>query len=297
MAREKKLIIGAVNITIQPHTPERYLELMKAVYRLRKPANISGDQFGLLAGMHKLARDQEEPGPITGDIFRYTDINRNAQWFNTDTNDFADDDDVEGINIPENLKPNSSRFSYIFFPDQHLIFYEGYYDGNSFGPANAERFFTRLLNADEIAEDFGRVEVTHVPERNTLESAIRLRQKEKIMMMVKRPNPDDHAETERRVMERMRARNVEKFEQSYKAVSGQSIEMDDELETMAHISARNGSFYLKGKDENNRPVEYSTKEHPMTVTHYYDPDSESAFALLERVCLDLKDRLIEWIRR
>ncbi len=27
MAREKKLVVGAVNITIQPHSPQKYLEL------------------------------------------------------------------------------------------------------------------------------------------------------------------------------------------------------------------------------------------------------------------------------
>lgn len=297
MAREKKLVVGAVNITIQPHTPQKYLELFRDVYKLKKPVNISGDQFGLLAVLYKLDREQKEPGPITGDIFKYTDINKNAQWFNTETNNFASDDDVDGINIPENLKPNSTRFSYIFFPEQHLFFYEAYYDGNTFGPTNAERFIDRLLNVDEIVKKYGKVDVTHIPEVNALSDAFNLPVKEKIEMVVKRPNPDDHAKAERKVMERMRARNVGVFEQTLKSVPGQSIKIDKDLETMAHISAKNGSFMLKGKDHNHKTVEISTREHPLKITEYYDPDIESAFELFARITISMKDTIAEWFRR
>jgi len=297
MAREKKLIVGAINITIQPHTPQKYLELFKDTYKLKNTVNISGDQYGLLANMHKVDRDQDEPGPITGDIFKFTNIDKNAQWFNVSTNDFASEDDVDAVNIPENLKPNSSRFSYIFFPEQHLLFYEGYYDGNSFGPSNAERFISRLFNVDSIVEKYGKVDVTHVPEANALSEALKLPFKERIEMVVKTPNPDNHAEAERRVMQRMRAQNVETFEQKFKAVQGESIEMDNDLETMAHISAKNGSFFIKGKDHNFKPIEFSTIKHPLKITEYYDPDVESAFELFLRVASSMKDVVTEWFRR
>lgn len=297
MAREKKLIVGAINITIQPHTPQKYLELFKDTFKLKNTVNISGDHYGLLANMYKVDREQGELGPITGDIFKFTNIDKNAQWFNVSTNDFASADDVDSVNIPDNLKPNSSRFSYIFFPEQHLLFYEGYYDGNSFGPSNAERFISRLFNVESIIEKFGKVDVTHVPEVNALTEALKLPFKERIEMVVKTPNPDNHADAERRVMARMRAQNVEKFEQKFKAVQGQSIEMDEDLKTMAHISAKNGSFYIKGKDSNLKPIEFSTIKHPLKITEYYDPDVESAFELFLRVASSMKDVVTEWFRR
>lgn len=297
MAKEKKLVIGAINITIQPHTPQKYLDLFRDTYKLKKSVKISGDQYGLLVGMFKLNRDQKKLGPIAGDIFRFTNIDPSAKWFNTTTNGFASDDDVDEINIPENLKPNSSRFSYIFYPEQHLLFYEGYYDSNSFGPKNAERFVERLFNVNEIIDKYGKVDVTHVPEKDTLAEAIKLHHKEKIEMTIKRPNPDTFADTERRVLERMQARNVETFEQSYKAIQGDSIEMDEDLETMAFISAKNGNFYIKGKDENFRPIEFSTTKHPLKLIEYYDPNTESAFELLQRRANELKDSITDYFRR
>lgn len=137
MSKDKKIIIGAINITIQPHTPETYISLFRDAYQLKRPANVHGDQFAILSAVYKLERDQKEPGPITGDIFKFTNINLASQWFNIETNDFATEEEVNDVNIPENLKPNTSRFSYIFFPEQHLFFYEGYYDGNTLAPSNA----------------------------------------------------------------------------------------------------------------------------------------------------------------
>tara|TARA_Y100000310_G_scaffold269994_1_gene283563 strand:- start:1135 stop:2028 length:894 start_codon:yes stop_codon:yes gene_type:complete len=297
MAREKKLIVGAINVTMKNHTPERYLELFRDAFKLKTPVNISGDQYGLLANLAKLEKAQKEPGPITGDIFKYTNINNNAQWFNTSTNDFASDDEVGKINIPENLKPNSARFSYLFFPKQHLFFYEGYYDGNSFGPTNAERFVKRLLNTPDLLEKYGVINVTHVPDHDKVVDALKLKHKERIDLMVKRPNPDNHARAERKVMQRMGAMNVESFSQTYKAVQDGSIDVDDDLETMAHISAKNGYFKIKGKDDANKPVAYSTDNYPLQDKSYYDPDVELAFELFSRIANRLKNIISEQFRR
>ncbi|WGO97842.1 DUF4747 family protein [Saccharophagus degradans] len=297
MAKEKKVVIGVLNVTMQPHSPEKYLELFRDTYKLRRPANIAGDSYGLLSAMAKVERYQEEPGPLTGDIFKFTQIDKNADWFDTSANDFASEDQLGKINIPDNLKPNSSRFTYIFYPKEHLFFYEAYYDGNSFGPTNMERFVSRLFQQEEIEKIYGKIDVTHVPAVDTLVDALKIPRKERIDIFVKRPNPDDHAEAERRVMERMNARNIESFEQSYKVVPGQSIEVDEELETMAHIAAKNGSFAIKGKDHRSKPISYSTKQHPYTVTEYYDPDGELVFDLLSTITTQLKSSIAEWFRK
>ena len=60
MAREKKLIVGAINVTMKNHTPERYLELFRDAFKLKTPVNISGDQYGLLANLAKLEKAQKD---------------------------------------------------------------------------------------------------------------------------------------------------------------------------------------------------------------------------------------------
>lgn len=218
-------------------------------------------------------------------------------WFNFETNDFATDEEVAEVAVPDHLKPNSARFSYIFFPDKHLLIYEGYYDGNSLGPNNAVKFFSNLFNQDSVREKFGRVDVTHIPAIDELDKAFSMPRKEKIEMVIKRPNPDDHAKTEQRVMERMKAINVSTYEQTYKAEKGQSIDMDNDLKTMSYISAKNGHFSIKGKGINDRPEEYSTAKHPLIEKEYYDPDVETAFNTFSNISKILKNSISKWFNK
>lgn len=296
MARSKKLQIGVLNITTQPHSAEDYLNIFKEVYKQKTKAQISGDKYGILVGMHKLHRKQSGAGPITGDIFRYTNIDETADWFNTETNDFATDQDLKDISIPKNMKPNSARFSYIFFPQEHLLFYEGYYDGNTLGPRSAEKLFTRLLNIESVLDKYGRVEVTHIPERDALNLALKLPYKERLELTYTAPNPDTFSVAERKFKDRMRRRNVGEIEQTYKAISGQSIEIDQELKNEVKIAAKNGKFKIKGKDSNYKPKEYSTVDHPYIEKDYFDPDIESAFELMCRVTDKMKQNITEWFR-
>lgn len=141
MAREKKIVIGALNIVTQPHSTNTYIDLFKDTNKLRNPVCIAGDQYGMLSGVFKLESNQDKYGPITGDIYKFTNIDKNANWFDTTKNDFANEDDLGEINIPDNLKPNSSKFTYIFFPIQHILFYEAYYDGKTLSSSSAVKFF------------------------------------------------------------------------------------------------------------------------------------------------------------
>ncbi|NVJ65986.1 MAG: DUF4747 family protein [Gammaproteobacteria bacterium] len=296
MAIEKKIVIGAINITMQPHSPKKYHALFRDAYKLKKPVKISGHQYGILSRWHKLNPLETGITPFTGDIFKYTDIDMDGNWFNVLTNGFASESDLEDMVIKEHLKPNSSRFSYIFYPKQHIIFYEGYYDSKTLGPSNAERFFHNLLNQEELNDKYGKVDVTHVPSVDKLQEALKLKQIEKLKFVVNRPNPDDHATAEAEVLERMSQRNVSEFRQEFKAEEGKNIEMDNDLTTMAHISARNGMTFIKGKDLELKTQEFSTKSHPWTLKEYYDSGVELPFTVLARIANSLKDNVVNWFK-
>lgn len=297
MAREKKLQFGAINVTMQPHTPQKYIDLFKAVNKLGSAVHIAGDQYGLLAGVFKVDTGKKYPCPINGDIYRFTNINKNSQWFNTLTNGFATDNEVDGVVIPEYLKPNSTRFSYIFYPEQHLVFYESYFDGNCMGPSKATKFFQNLFSQEVIVKKFGKIEVTHIPDKSELEQALSIPIKEKISFKLTVPNSDSLAKAERLFMKRMNKMNAETFDASYKAKRGLSIELDEDLTQMAYISAKNGSCSIKGRGHDARPVEYTTAKHPFQHTQYYDPDIESAYESFLREATSLKDEVLKWFRK
>lgn len=296
MAREKKIEIAAVNLTIQPHSTQKYIELFRDAFKLGSEVQIYGDEHGILTSMVK-QNSSDEISPLEGDIFKFTKINKDQKWFNISTNEFASDDELTKVNIPDHLKPNSSRFSFIFYPKEHLFFYESYYDGNSLGPSNLHRFLERLFVQDVILEKYGKVELTIVPEINKLEDALKMKVKEKMELMIKRPNPDDQAQAEKDVLERLENWHVSEYEETYKAVSGQSIEVDDELRMKSKIAAKNGTVKIKGKDEAGHPAEYSTVRHPWRKKAYYDPDITRPFQVLASISNQMKNVVQTWFKQ
>jgi hypothetical protein len=293
MARERKIEIGALNITTHPHSPKKYLELFKRTRRLRLIKKIRSDKWGMLTSVNYLNKDKYgKLGPIYGDIYRFTQIDTDGTWFNTQTIDKAEDDDLASISIPQHLKPNSSRFSYIFFPESHIMFYEQYYDGHTFGHSNAATLIDRLFNDQKLEADFGKVDVISIPCMDELEKALGMEKLERLDMKIRRPNPDDQSDAEKEVLKRMNALQVEEQKQEYKAIPGHSIEPDKTLKILAKIAAKFGHVHAKGKDQQSRPVEYTTSKHPWKDKLYYDPVIENAFDMLVVKVLTIKDELI-----
>lgn len=297
MAKDKKVVAGALNITMHPHSPQQYIELLKTASRNKKPVKIYGDQFGLLVGATKLSTSKSTTAtqvePICGDIFKFSDIDFDSEWFNTLTNKFASEGDLENVKLPSNLKPNSSRFSYIFYPKNHILIYEAYYDGNSLAPQNAVRFFENLFKSNSISRKFGKIDVTHEPEADALQKALRMKYKDKITMIINRPNADDLARAERDFLQQLNALNAEKQEIAYKAASSDGLKMTKDLETIARVAARNGEVSVKGKDRENKPQEFSTKKHPLTETEYYNPDASETFSIFSSMAEQIKSEIVK----
>jgi hypothetical protein len=213
---------------------------------------------------------------------------------NIERNDIATIEELNSINIPDNLRPNGNRFSYIFYPDKHMVFYESYYDGFSITPKVVEKFFVNLFALDEIVEKFGEIEVTHFPDYQGLEEALKIPFKRRIEAIFKRPNPDTFAKQEAIFLKRMESKNVKKIEQNFIADKDNSIVVDEELETLSKIAAKNGELTIKGRDHQDRLVEYSTKDTLFTSTEYYDPKEEPlVLHFMYRITMKLKDLLVE----
>ncbi|WP_113905672.1 DUF4747 family protein [Aliidiomarina celeris] len=297
MPREKKLELGAINITMHPHSPIKYVELFKEVKNLRNIQHIHSDKYGMLTSVNYLDKKKGETSPITGDLYRFTNIKVDGQWFNIDTYDKAEEEELGEVKIPKNLKPNSSRFSYLFFPEDHLLFYECYYDGNKLGPTNATKLVDRLFNQQEINDKYGKIEVTHVPCVDALSKALGMKKLEKLDLHITRPNPDDQSDAERKFLKRMNKLKVAEQKQEYKAIPGESIELDEELKTLTNIAAKNGEVSAKGKDELSKPVFYSTSKHPWIDKLYYDPNVESPFDMFVLKAMEVKDEILSWFKR
>ena len=172
------------------------------------------------------------------------------------------------------------------------MFYECYYDGHTLGPSNAVTLMDKLFNDAQLADEFGKVEVTHIPCIDELSKALGMHRLESLELLISRPNPDDQSDAERRVLRRMNEMHVVEQTQQYKAIPGRSIKIDQDLKVLANIAAKNGEVTAKGKDDLSKPQIYATSRHPWKDKFYYNSSVDSPFDLFVMKAKSAKDELL-----
>jgi hypothetical protein len=298
MATLKKLTVGAINITIHPHTAEKYIEVIKKAGKNKTPVKLRKDLFGTLTNVKQFsdgAFKECKVQPVEGDLIKYVDINLQGNWWDIETKDVANDVDKEKINIPKNLKPNLEVLSFIFFPDEHLLIYESYETSNSLTPSYAEKIVRNALNSPDIVSKYGIINVKHHPETDAVDKLIELKKITNIQLETRRPNPDGLKSAERKVHDRLAKLNAKTEIKEYKADENEFLTPDIELTNEIKIAARNGEASLVNINENDRKELHSTKSHPLTRTDFYNPD----IILLQHAFLELatkvKKHIVSWI--
>jgi len=272
MALMKKIRIVSLNITIQPHSPEMYIELLRMAFKLKLPVKLRGSDYGMI-GSFKYNKESET---ITGDIYKFLSIDLSKPWFNSEKLKKAEDEDLEELNIPAKLKPNLETFAYIFYPQGHHLFVETYNDGNTLGPMQVKRLIEKLLSSPEIVSKFGEVDVTIEPMAESLEQIFNIPSLSRLTIRVNRPNPDDLDELEEEVFQRMDEEHVSKEEHVLTGIRGQSIEPSESTRRLARVAASNGYVKGRGRGADDSVIEISTIKHPFIAETTYDADVQSS---------------------
>lgn len=292
MAKHEKIEIGALNITMQPHSPELYRKLFDQANKRRRPIRLNGDKRAILhGGIGKVKSKQSKTGPVTGSIFRWTHIDMADDWYNMLTNEPATNEDLKGVNIPEYLRPNSSLFTYIFYPEGHKLFYEAKYPRHKLSPTIATKFFHELFKDDVLFNEFGRVDVTHVPAKETISEMMELTNKDSIVIEMTRPNPDNFSGRRSEIKDRYNKMNVARSTTEYRSKKGEDITPDDNLIAEANIAAENGSVAVSRLDEDGLRQTVSTKDHPMLEADYVESQPILRTTKIEEMCETMKAEL------
>ena len=267
--REKSLSIAAVNIRIHPHTTEKYIELFETAFDLKRPIGVRGEEHLVMLSLYALKDNKNKKEGIRGEFARYTKIDTDGRWLNTQKLKAAEDADKRRISIPKDLQPNLKEFRFVFFPENHHLFFEINVENRKISAVIVERYLKKIFSSREISAKFNKVELTVIPQSETLEQIWKISKLTNLDLMVRRPNPDFFDAEERAVYERMDAQNMAEVNYEYKAVPGCSIEPDATTKTLAKIAAHNGLVTAVGRDAKGKKVIESTKNHPMIETGSY----------------------------
>lgn len=297
MARAKKLTYGAVNITMHPHSPESYVDLFKDAYKSEFNIHLNGDVYAVMRLFSRVPGHQDKTDPYSGEIVKYTQIDKNGDWYSIKSKDLATDQEKAEISIPDDLKPNVTQFSFVFLPKYHLFVYQASFNGKNLSHLQVERYLSKLFSQPDLVEKYGVINITSLTEPDEVEKMLSLSGIKRISMLTRRPNPDNLAKAEKKVQERLKALNVIEEEKILKAEKLSDITPDTALKTEALIAARNGKVNIKVVDYKGHIEELSSAEKPLRRQESYDPVVQTSVDVLLEKAHSIYDDFRQWLNK
>lgn len=271
MARERTVEFGGINIVTHPHSPDGYVRLLYKVFRLGRDVAIRGAQHLMLGELRARNIDNPEQG-LFGRLYRFVHIDPHAPWLNVVRQGIATEDEVAGVSIPEELRPNAEMFDFVFYPHGHTLYFESKSTKKSLSPGQVAKLLTTLFSDQQIIEEFGPVEVTVLPDRELLDQILSIHTLRKLIIEVSKPNPDELGDAQARVFGRMGRMNARRIKQEITAETDESIELDEDTREIARVAASNGWVAGIGYDIAGGRVDESTKSKPWKDEFSYNPD-------------------------
>jgi len=247
-----------LNVVASPHPPGTYHSLFETASQ-RRSVSFRGDQFGSIS-----SPDARTPELLLGRLVIWTQIDENEPAVVIDQLREVSFNDLE-IQIPDNLGFNGKVFLWAFRVSDHKLFVETKNEfGKTISPKSAAKFFGRLFSQAELGQDAPYVEVTVIPDDDTVNRVLDVPSLKKILIHLSRPNPDSIDEDARRVMARMESMGAKSQVTQLIALPGETLRLDEETKTMAEVAAVNGYVETHGYAE-GEAIKLSTKEYPKIV--------------------------------
>lgn len=274
MGRSKRIVIGAINIKIHPHSPAKYDQLFEMASEKLTLGKIRGMDWGII-GSKSAWKDGSET-PVTGVLWRFINIDSSEPWANLKTRktQFPGEEPI----IPPELKPHLRREAYVFFPEAHRLFY----DASRFSPNMAGKLLYGIFSAPAIERKFGIVDVHVETSEEALEKIRSIHRLASLELLISLPNADDHNKNEKRVRDRLEKLNARRLAEKYTAHKGKSISPDRDLEAYMQVAKSNGYVNAVGYSPDDVKEEISTKTHPLKESAYYEEGKETIVEVLMR---------------
>ena len=282
MPNIRTIKISALNIAMHhPHSAQRYVSLFKDAKKLKYLVRLSSLHYAMLGSLYG-PKSEESSDALSGEIYRFVKLDPSEPWFNVQTSEVATNDDVENIKIPAHLLPHLQKIEFVFKPDAHELWFVSQDRKDRLGSQAATKFFQKLFDRVVSRGRYPTVEVTAIPDVETLDKMMSLAMLEKITIELKRPNADDAAEDEARWLKRLEKQKIRKQTTQLVAARGESIKPDDETRALAAVASRNGNVSVIGRDADGTKVEESTNARPLVMSEHVDSDIETSRDVLLR---------------
>lgn len=221
---------------------------------------------------------------ISGDLYKFLNIDNNGKWLDLSTTEPAAAEDVaQNVSIPPHYRPNLRSLPYIFVPEKHrLLFISRLDQANNLSPSMAKNLVERLLNSVELQKVYGEVTITIEPAHDSLDRIFELQQIRSLKIEVSPPNA--LGDVERELFEWLDEQNATNFKQELESNNTEGLQPTEKVKEIAEVAKSNGYVEGRGKNEDGRVVTLSTKDHPFEERLIFDQKIQNLFdAFVEAV--------------
>ncbi len=289
MARPRSLKVSALNITLNPHPPGVYFRLLKDVADLGRAVQIRGTKAGVISFLRQPTIDRDGTKLVRGEFVTFDHIEIDGPWLNLKSHKPATEAELASVSIPEHLQPNAKFFPFVFYEQNHTLYFLSHEADRNVAPEMANKLFRFLFAQPSIRKEFGEPNVTTVPEREVLEEIIALPRLRSITIDLSIPNPDGFERTSSRVYGRMDRLGAARITQRIVATHDETIDIqaDPTIYDQLVVAAENGSVVASGTNDAGKRVKLSTSDRPMLAEVKYDPDTQLPEEAFEQKAAEL----------
>ncbi|MCU0983315.1 MAG: DUF4747 family protein [Acetobacteraceae bacterium] len=284
MPRNSKIEVSAVNIRIPSDKNRNYSKLLVKIHSLKMPIKVYGDSFVAMTSFD----------PVTGyGIFsKFTEIDVDGDWFDIDDFAPAAPEKIEGLVVPEALRPNLSAFYFQLIEAMHIIVFESYSDSKALSSRSVEKYFRGVLDTEKVVDEFGFVEADIVKSYGEVERILALEALRELSIVIRRPNPDDvSGDLAAEIEERLREQNGEEYQETIKSKDPDGLKPSERTRKLAMIGAENGEVSAKSL-VSGIVVPHTTAEKPEKLFDTYSREDVSTLDVFK----DLAKRMSRNIR-
>ncbi|MQX35594.1 DUF4747 family protein [Roseospira navarrensis] len=251
--------IGVLNVVSHPHSEDIYAELFEKVSQ--KEANYWGDSN---AAIRKIRKRRD--GFLQSSIVLGTEIDLRDPV--VDRSDYTTSEaSAEDARLSKTHLYNGRVFLFLFDPKTHRLYYERKNQhGKKLSPNLLRKALMRLFdNFNEEAGFIYEINVSIVPEKDTLDRLLAMPQIDSVEIHLERPNPSDGIDDEiHEIMEELDEQGLQKLQTDMKrSKESETIRINEKNMKRARVAQNNGFVKVSGRNKEGERFRGATSDYPL----------------------------------
>ena len=273
MARQTSFTVGVINITVHPHSPEKYVSLFRDAFTENPPQPFPYRGNELVAVKVLSSKDDKDFKYIQGIIYKFTQI-RDKDWYDAQKGiPLENEEDKPNIDI-KRIFPNLTVTYFCFIPQGHRFFIITKYKDFNISILYFAKTLKKLLNRGYLIEKYGDVNVSIETDKKSIEEILQMDTLSRLTIRISLPNDDDVSYLEQEIVNRLKRQNSIKIDEILVAGKGKSIIPDGITKGFMNLALSNGYIIAKGI-ENDTHITKKSLDNPIQYNDKYDTKHES----------------------